>query len=122
MKHRCKYEYTNQHGTQNHTWSVISGAAGLHLHIHGHKVPDREIAWHGGIEIHYRNPPSWSNGCAPTSDDCWLLKCPCWHDGSSLEVDERWIPLWKQDPHGHDFLFSALCSALDQRVAEATAD
>lgn len=49
----------------------------------------------GGVEQHSRTPFSYS-GEQPDHDDCWLLQCPCWHDGSSLYASEYAIPRWEE--------------------------
>jgi len=80
-----------------HEWSTIGRHGALHLRITdlGEKSDPR---YSGGLEIHYRTPPEHMADDAPSHDDCWLLKCPCWHDGSSLYVRDVVIPHWQHDP------------------------
>ena len=119
-KLRCKYEYSKPWGKPVHTWSVVGARCGLHLSISDYgedRIPvDR---YGGGLEIHWRAPPRSMADEAPSHDRCWLLGCPCWHDGSSLIVSEHWIPLWLTAPQDHDRMFDLLCAELDQQeIAE----
>ena len=41
----------------------------------------------GGVEEHRKAPADYQNGQPPSHEDCFLLGCPCWHDGSSLYAD-----------------------------------
>lgn len=119
-KHRCKYEYTNLF-SQVHKWSVISARLAVHLHIRTLKYrPGSDIPRepHGGIEFHSRSPWPSSPDSAPDHDQCWLLKGPCWHDGSSLQASEYWIPRWQRDPNDHEGMFAALAAELDRKDAE----
>jgi hypothetical protein len=57
------------------------------------EVKDSPNDWYGGIEIHYRTPPDYMSG-APSHHDCPYTGSICWHDGSSLQAENNWIPLW----------------------------
>jgi hypothetical protein len=117
MKYKFKYEYTNDFGTPRHTWSLVGAKGGLHLHISELKTAQFEDEkYSGGIEIHYRYPPEYRENDAPSHNNCWLLGCPCWHDGSSLQVSEIWIPLWKVDKHDHDRMFGLLAGDFEQKL------
>lgn len=121
MKWRAKYEYSVQFGNPKHCWSIVGPVSGLHLHItdHGEKHAEKYgERYSGGFEIHHRVPPAYMEDQAPSYDDCWLLHCPCWRDGSSLQVSEFWIPLWQADPHDHDRMFEALISDAESRQSE----
>lgn len=48
----------------------------------------------GGVEMHKKTPFEHSNE-KPDHDNCWLLGCPCWHDGFSLYASEVAIPKWE---------------------------
>ena len=84
----------------------------IHLHIsdygEDHLKQYNTDRYGGGLEIHYRQPPNYMRVDAPSTDDCWLLKCPCWHDGSSLQASELWIPRWLFDKNNHDGMFLGL--------------
>lgn len=113
MKYRCRYIYEVRHGSPIHVWTLIGRDGGIHLHIHEHEI-DGEIVHEGGIEIHYRVPPKYMSQDAPSEDCCWLIRCPCWHDGSSLQAQEKWIPIWHENKHDHDSMFRALCAYADE--------
>ena len=118
---RCQYIYEHSLGCPRHTWTVLGAKGAVHLHItdygeeHGKKYGERYL---GGIEIHYRHPPEYMTEKPPSQDECWLLKCPCWHDGSSLQASEVWIPTWQADPHDHDGMFAMLKNDARQRFEE----
>ena len=122
MNVRCKYEYNVDCFAKKHIWSVVCGGGALHLWINdmgekfGHDHPGQR--YHGGLEIHYRTPPGYMRHDAPSQDECWLLHAPCWHDGSSLQASETWIPRWKARPHDHDDLFAALTKDAEGRFTE----
>jgi hypothetical protein len=110
--YRCKYEYNPSapFGAQ-HIWSVLAAQAGLHLWIR--ETPEsKDQPVYGGLEIHWRQPPDYMADDAPSQDHCWLLKAPCWHDGSSLQAEQKWIPKWRANPHDHSGMFSALTETL----------
>lgn len=52
--------------------------------------------FYGGIEIH--SPVQlYDFAPEPTHSECWLLGCPCYHDGSSFYFTERIAPLIDSD-------------------------
>ena len=69
----------------------------------------------GGIEYHYREPPEHMQDEAPSHDHCWLLKAPCWHDGSSTLVTDFWIPRWLEAPNDHVRMFKLMEEAITAR-------
>ena len=115
---RCRYTYQIDYGHPRHIWVVIGAKGALHLHISDLREALTQSGgprYTGGIEMHYRQPPRYLAHTPPSQDQCWILHGPCWHDGSSLQAEERWIPLWLSNPHDHDGMFRALCaSARDQ--------
>jgi hypothetical protein len=125
MKYRCKYEYQRQFGNPLHIWSLVGARGGIHVHI---TVYSAEFSkkygqgYSGGIEVHYRNPPKALADQPPSHDECQLLKCPCWHDGSSLQAEEYWIPLWIAAPNDHDGMFRLLERTADKVFADDNDD
>lgn len=122
MKINTKYTYEKTFGNKRHTWTAVGAKMAIHLRItdfgekHGNKYGNQQYS--SGIEMHYRTPPDYMSDDAPSQDSCWLLKCPCWHDGSSLQASKTWIPRWQADPHDHDEMFSYLEYELKQRTEE----
>lgn len=76
--------------------------------------------YYGGIESHKRTKPDWSDNEKPDNEDCWLLKGPCWHDGSSLQASEYYIPLWKLCRERNDYepLWAALMTCYRRHFME----
>ena len=65
----------------------------------------------GGIEIHSPKPLYQGHGDGkPDQERCWLLKAPCWHDGSSLQASEVWIPKlrWCNEDGDYERLWRSL--------------
>jgi len=119
---RCKYEYFRSFGAPTHRWSVVGPKGGLHLRItdYGERANRLGPRYDSGLEVHWRTPLWSTRDEAPIADHCWLLQCPCWHDGSSLIATEKWIPKWLADPHNHDAIFEELSRALrEEEVRQA---
>lgn len=120
MKYRCRYEYHTDVGYPRHYWIVISRHGAVHF-----RVTDLGEEWakthgdrySGGLEFHYRSPPEYLKDNAPSQDKCWILKAPCWHDGTSLYASESLVPFWLMDPHNHKRMFERL-----QQEAERLAE
>lgn len=120
-KYRCTYEYRDDGYAKCHTWTCVGANGGLHLYIrepHSAYVSEGLQDPSGGIEVHYRYPPEYMADDAPSHDECWVLKCPCWHDGSSLQASERWIPMWELDRNDHEGIFNALRGEMATRFAD----
>lgn len=65
-------------------WAVFGEHGGIHLHCSAGDFSS------GGIEIHSRTP--LHDGHKPHGHtNCWLIGCPCYHDGSSLQWSERLV-------------------------------
>jgi hypothetical protein len=107
---RAIYQYIiHEEGVPRHIWSVDGAAGGIHLFIWPMDI--EAIGYIGGIEVHWRTQPSWSNSSEPDHERCWLLDGPCWHDGSSLEATDYWIPLWlsiRGQSNEHQIMFDHL--------------
>jgi hypothetical protein len=120
MKFRYKYEYTNDFGYPKHVWTCIGRRGAMHFHVTdmGEKGPDgerRSDRYSGGLEVHYREPPDYMGEQVPSTDKCWLIGCPCWHDGTSLYAQEFLIPFWLANPTDHDRMFKCLAHEYEQR-------
>jgi len=110
MKYRNKYEFSVQFMSREHSWTVIGRHLAIQLHIS--ELKDHKPS--GGIEYHYRQPPEHMKDDAPTQDQCWLLKAPCWHDGSSAQVTDYWLPRWQEAPHDLERMFALLETAMEE--------
>ncbi len=118
---RFKYTYEQRFGNLRHTWTMLGAKGAIHLHItdlgEAHKQRGG-VRYSGGIEIHWRSPPEYMQDQPPSQDECWLLHCPCWHDGSSLQVEEFWIPQWLASLNDHDAMFALLESRMAGQFAD----
>lgn len=120
MKYRCKYEYRNEFGNPKHVWTCIGRYGAMHFHVTdmGEKWAQehgRDERFSGGLEIHYRTPPDYMAEQAPSQDKCWLIGCPCWHDGTSLYAHETLIPMWRAAPDDHERMFRILIHEYEVR-------
>lgn len=119
--YRCEYTYSRSFSQPQHIWQCVGAKGAIHLHItdYGEKYGER---YSGGIEIHYRTPPDYMASDAPSHDECRILKCPCWHDGSSLQASEIWIPFWLENMHDHEGMFRMLEREMKQRFGGGETD
>lgn len=107
MKHDCEYRYSRQFDRQVHRW-IIAGARGA-LELCFRELNDGYFT--GGIEQHWRSPPSHMVDRPPSHSFCAVIWQPCWHDGSSLCATELWLPRWENirgAPGEHDQMFFLL--------------
>lgn len=117
-KYRCRYVYSARFGSPRHSYELIGAVGGIHFHVtdygdeHAAKFGER---YSGGLEIHLRQPAEYQRHDPPSQDECWLLKCPCWHDGSSLYASETIIPFWLCDPGDHERMFGWLRREAERR-------
>lgn len=121
MKHRCKYEFSAGHGYPRHVWTCVGRHGAVHFH-----VTDMGDEWEkqgherysGGLEVHYRSPPDYMADNAPSQDKCWLLGCPCWHDGTSLYASETLVPMWRVAPDDHKRMFEIMVREYESQFAK----
>ena len=89
------YQKSDKAGSARHTWSLVGPDGGVHIWA---QENSEDIAlrfgdrYFGGIECH------WPAGVDEVHHaECWLLKGPCRHDGSSLYFSERIGPMLSPD-------------------------
>ena len=111
--YRYKYSTELMLGKWTHSYTLVGMNGGVQLHISGPHVYDGEEHWSAGVEAHSRRP---TNDGPPSHDHCWLLKCPCWHDGSSLLAQEVFLPLFMRGDH--DAIFLKLALHADEMLQE----
>jgi hypothetical protein len=116
-----EYRYYRQFGSSHHVWYVLGELGAIHFHVTD-MGENRDPRYSGGIEIHYRTPPDYMKGDAPSQTECWILHAPCWHDGSSLQAVDTWIPLWLSAPNDHDHMFRCLKAEYMERFYAETDD
>ena len=118
--YRYQYRLTLRFGNWEHNYELMGQHGGVRLHItkYGEMYKDTCGPYGGGIEFHYRTPGK-GDSKPPDHDQCWLIKCPCWHDGSSLWASEYWIPMFANGGKtDHVRMFRALAQAADRKFAE----
>ena len=103
------YNYLPPEGEiTRHMWTVVGDNGAVHVWAEpSSPVPFRDWPerFYGGIEIHSKTRLYDFGDGKPSHDECWLLKCPCWHDGSSLQFSEQVEPF---GPAIHEFVNSIL--------------
>lgn len=111
------YAYLPPEGdVTRHMWTLVGPNGAVHIWA---EPNDPAVAarygelYYGGIEVHSRTPLYDFGSKEPSHTDCWLLKCPCWHDGSSLQFSEQVEPFLRQTelPFGdpvHEYVNSIL--------------
>lgn len=91
-----------------HVWFAKNEQGAVHIwaRLYAYPAGNYPPEWIGGIECHWAKCPDntgWFNPDEPSQPECWLLKAPCWHDGSSLYFNEslaRCLPVpWGDDPN-----------------------
>lgn len=115
--YRCKYVWTPNGvgGYEKHHFEVIGARGGLHLHITDLGEEKQQDRWSAGLEEHWRSPPPYMDDRAPSHDVCWLLHCPCWHDGTSLYAMETLLPLFLQIQATPQMMLQRLCTEAEER-------
>lgn len=107
-----KYTWSKPFGSVRHHWELIGPQGGLHFH-----ASEYDGRWSCGLEFHsYRNP-----GDEPPSQvHCWLLKAPCWHDGTSLYADTLWQRIESDARESnHEAIFRCLEREADEYFGRA---
>ena len=86
-----------------HEWTCVGRDGAIQFHCRKSTTEE----YHGGVEIHHRACPDYMGHSAPSQSMCHILKAPCWHDGSSLQATEDFIPYWKSGA-SHEKIFEKL--------------
>lgn len=116
---RAEYRYSRPFSSARHDWFVIGRKGAIHLHIND---SGPEYGYSAGLECHYRSPPDYMENDAPSHDECWVLKCPCWHDGTSLYAQEFFLPIWQISPNDHEAMFRLLEREYEKRFSPRCED
>lgn len=117
-QYRYTYKTTLFAGHWKHDYQLIGRHGGLNFHITD--MGDEYAAkynvdrFSAGLEYHWRVPPDYMADKPPSHDRCWLLKCPCWHDGTSVYAQETLLPLF--DGRDHMRLFMKLAMDANERL------
>ena len=106
-----------------HIWSVVGDNGGVHIHARLYSMPGSESEYLGGVEVHSKAP--MYDGQPVSHSDCWLIGCPCYHDGTSLYFSEQIAPRLRGGPEFadaiHEMIYSELFDWYQQRLARGEA-
>ena len=73
-------------------YCIVGSSMGIDFHFNDTN-PSEVIA---GLEMHYRECPSYLTGQSPFTDNCWLTGGVCYGDGTSIYATEWLYPLFKE--------------------------
>jgi hypothetical protein len=93
---RAKYTAQLVCGSWRHSFDFVGAEGAISLNISGPHVYDGRENWSAGLEIHRRAPAYYQQDEPPSHDECHVLKCPCWHDGSSTYAQDEFLPIFLQ--------------------------
>lgn len=117
---KYKYSYEKRLKYDGKCWEhffcILTSWGGVHLYISEYYDSDKKLEYFSGLESHYRVPPEYMKDMAPSHNECWLIKCPCWHDGTSLYAQEHFLPIFLQSDH--KAVFDALTIYCDDNKTE----
>ena len=116
-RYRYQYRMDDYYGQWRYTYCLVGRWGAVHLHIseHGDQGAVQRSA---GLETHYRQPPRHMDDRPPSQDECWLLRAPCWHDGTTLYAEESLLPMF--DGVHHEAMFRRLAGFADETFKEFT--
>lgn len=112
QKFKCEYKVQFWAGSWRHKYEVVCCEGAIHFHWVDYVGRDH-ISDCAGLEVHYRFPPEYMKGRAPTHLDCGLTGGWCWHDGTSLYATEKLLPMIKDSTL--EQAFSILCGECSNR-------
>ena len=115
-RYRYTYKTFLQYGQWKHEYTLVGAKGGVHLHISGPHKYDGQDHWSAGLEVHSRTPMNGEDK-PPSHDECWLLRCPCWHDGTSLYAQEHFLPIVMMGDT--DRVFFELVNFADSNLGES---
>ena len=86
------YIAPTEQNRMTHMWTAVGASGGVHIWAMPQpKSQYMDGDFYGGVEVHSRTP---MYGDQPAhNENCWLLGCPCWHDGSSLYFSDYIEPM-----------------------------
>lgn len=102
---------------KRHVWWLRGPKGGVHVWA-GENPAEFQARWgeryYGGIECHSPKPLYSHSGDTPDHDHCWVLKGPCWHDGSSLQFSEEIEPFMRHAANLRDMDDFMFATCLDR--------
>lgn len=98
-----EYKWTKPFTSTHHQWSFRGPKGGISFSAS--LIEGYEPAC--GLEFHHAFDPSGGKEAAQHAR-CWLLKAPCWHDGTSLYANEHLWPRIEGMIPDHNKIFRLL--------------
>jgi hypothetical protein len=111
-RYRYKYSASLAFGQWRHSYEIVGARGGANLHVSGPNNYDDMDHWSAGLELHSRTPLYEDR--PPTFDKCWLLNCPCWHDGTTTFARERFLPMFMEGDHRR--IFRRMIDWVDEKL------
>ena len=111
-----KYTWSRPFKGTVHGWSFRGPRGGIDFHVH--TFEDGDFPTTAGLEIHRAYDPSGGEEAASHAH-CWLLKAPCWHDGTSLYATETLWPIVQSLMPDHAAIFRVLEREYDHHFEHA---
>lgn len=107
-----KYEWTRPFDQVRHQWSLRGPKGGISFHVSLWEGKDAEKHDRfggptAGLEFHHGYDPTGGQEAAHHAQ-CWLLKGPCWHDGTSLYASETLWPMIRATMPDHRAILAML--------------
>lgn len=100
-----------------HMWSIVGGKGGCHLMIQEYENSQGIKEYSCGLEYHYIAPPEYMKDKAPSHMECFLIKRPCWHDGTSTYATENYLPMFLGKRSDAEIFYN-IAKDLDQSLGE----
>ena len=116
-KYRLTHKSFLRHGSPSYSWAVVGRHGAVHLHLTRssfQKDVCEDDRWHGGVEYHWRNPPSYMDDRPPSHANCEILNSNCWHDGSSTYAREGYLAHVLAGRH--EYIFHSLIRDYERQI------
>lgn len=117
-----EYKWSYSFDLTRHQWSLRGPRGGISFHVSRWEGPDgqeKHAKFGGpscGLEFHRAFDPTGGEE-APSHAQCWLLKCACWHDGTSLYASETLWPIISSMMPDHATIFKVLEGEYDSHFS-----
>lgn len=119
-KYTREYVMTFNLNQWEHMWKIVGEKGGCHLSIRPWMPQGGPVQYSAGLECHWRTPPEFMEGEAPSNIRCWLLESACWHDGTSSYASDHFVPIFTAPgPTQHERIFDEMESWADDQLTPA---
>ena len=114
---RCEMRASERFGQWAWSFEIVGAKGGVNFHVTGPHRYDNTDHWSAGLEYHSATP---RDDEPPDHGRCWLTHRPCWHDGTSLYAQERYLPMWHRGDV--DGIFRSMMRDADRHFYPEAAD